>query len=178
MSTSPKAKPVTSTAKPLNTNFSNDRTSKPVRDNNIRPQYNTDKKPYSKPQDKKMDSRRSQNLDRKIKDVVEMDVPTDKENNTRDYTNNKLKDRQKQNRIDESRNSESKSSNNAKRNNRRNEEDYDSGKLNSLKKHNKLSTMFHEDGEMLDYYDLSTEKKRNKKKPKTQEAPKQKQKSP
>ena len=175
-SSSPKTKPVTSTARPTNSSFSNDRMNKPIRNNNTKPQYNTDKKPYSKPQDKKVDSRRSQNLDRKIKDVVEMDVPTDKENNTRDYTNNKLKDRQKQNRIDESRSSESKNANNAKRNNRRNEEDYDSGKLNSLKKHNKLSTMFHEDGEMLDYYDLSTEKKRNRKKPKTQEVPKQKQK--
>ena len=36
--------------------------------------------------------------------------------------------------------------------------------------------MFHEDGEMLDYYDLSTEKKRNKKKQKVSEPPKQKQK--
>ena len=36
--------------------------------------------------------------------------------------------------------------------------------------------MFHEDGEMLDYYDLSTEKKRNKKKQKVVEQPKQKQK--
>ena len=89
-----------------------------------------------------------------------------------------MKDRQKQNRLDESRSSDSRNVGNAKRNNRRNNEDYDSGKLNSLKKHNKLSNMFHEDGEMLDYYDLSTDKKRNKKKQKgaAPEAPKQKQK--
>ena len=67
-------------------------------------------------------------------------------------------------------------SGNSKRN-RRNDESYDSGKLNSLKKHNKLSNMFHEDGEMLDYYDMSTEKRRNnKKKQKVQEQPRQKQK--
>ena len=45
-----------------------------------------------------------------------------------------------------------------------------------MKKHNKLSNMFHEDGEMLDYYDLSTEKKRNKKKQKVQQVQKPKQK--
>ena len=99
-----------------------------------------------------------------------MDVPTDKENIARDYTTSKLKERQKQNRMDESRNT-----NNSRRN-KRNDESYDTGKLNSLKKHNKLSNMFHEDGEMLDYYDLSTEKKRNKKKQKVVEQPKQKQK--
>jgi len=105
-----------------------------------------------------------------------MDVPSDKETNARDYTNSKMKDRQKQNRLDESRSSENRNNVNAKRNNRRNNDDYDSGKLNSLKKHNKLSNMFHEDGEMLDYYDLSTEKKRNRKKQKVQDVPKQKQK--
>ena len=71
---------------------------------------------------------------------------------------------------------ESKGSNNNRRSSRKNNEDYDTGKLNSLKKHNTLSNMFHEDGEMLDYYDLSTDKKRNKKKQKVQEPPKQKQK--
>ena len=163
--------------KTASADVSNDKISKVQKDNTAKTQYNTEKKQYSKSQDKKMDSRRTQNIDRKIKDVVEIDVPTDKENTARDYKTSKLKDRQKQNRIDESRSSETRNSNNGKRNNRRNDEDYDSGKLNSLKKHNKLSNMFHEDGEMLDYYDLSTEKKRNKKKPKqAPEAPKQKQK--
>ncbi|MBR1540454.1 MAG: translation initiation factor IF-2 [Clostridia bacterium] len=153
---------------------------KTQKDNGSKTQFNKDRKQGQRPQgsqDRKFDTKRPQgNLDRKIKDVVEMDVPSDKETTARDYTTSKLKDKQKQNRLDESRSSDSRNSNNSKRNNRRNDEDYDSGKLNSLKKHNKLSNMFHEDGEMLDYYDLSTEKKRNKKKQKVQEAPKQKQK--
>ena len=47
--------------------------------------------------------------------------------------------------------------------------DFDSDKLNNLKKQNKLSNMFNE-GEMLDYYDLSTERgRRGKKKNQKQE---------
>ncbi len=164
-----------------------------VKDNGERPQFNKDfnkdRKTGSRPQnsqgfqDKDRDNRRfdkksgNGGIDKRIKDIVDMDVPTDKESIARDYTTSKLKDRQKQNRIDESRSGEfgRNGSGNSKRN-RRNNDDYDSGKLNSLKQHNRLSNMFHEDGEMLDYYDLSTEKKRNKKKQKIQETPKQKQK--
>ena len=52
----------------------------------------------------------------------------------------------------------------AKKVNRKGNNDFDSDKLNNLKKQNKLSNMF-EEGEMLDYYDLSTERgKRAKKK--------------
>ncbi len=151
--------------------------------NNVKPQVNKDKKQMPKAQgsqnfqDKKYDNRRQNNgIDRKIKDIVEMDVPTDKENIARDYKTNKLKDKQKQNRIDESRSGDNRGGSGNSKRNRRNQDNYDSGKLNSLKKHNSLSNMFHEDGEMLDYYDLSTEKKRNKKKQKVQEPPKQKQK--
>ena len=168
-------KKVTNNQKNRLQNFSNNKFNKNQKDNNNNPQFNKEKKPYQKSQgfqDKKFESKKQNTgFDRKMKDIVEIDVPTDKENNARDYTTNKLKEKQKQNRMDESKNAT-----NNKRNSRRNNEDYDTGKLNSLKKHNKLSNMFHEDGEMLDYYDLSTEKKRNKKKQKNVETPKQKQK--
>ena len=171
----PEVKKVNNSTKNNGQSFSNNKFNKSQKDNS-KPQFNKDRRNNGQKtqgsQDRKFDSRKPQNggIDKKIKDIVEIDVPTDKENTARDYTTNKLKDKQKQNRMDES-----KSSNN-KRNNRRNDEDYDTGKLNSLKKHNKLSNMFHEDGEMLDFYDLSTEKKRNKKKQKIGEMPKQKQK--
>ena len=164
-------KKVTTTTKSSTQTLSTDKPNKIQKDNSSKPQFNKDRRAGTtgtKPQasqERKFDSRKNQgSIDRKIKDVVEIDVPTDKENTARDYTSNRLKDKQKQNRLDESRSSDTRNSGNSKRNNRRNNEDYDSGKLNSLKKHNKLSNMFHEDGEMLDYYDLSTEKKRNKKK--------------
>ena len=154
------------------------------KDNNSKPQFNKDRRPGPRNQDSQNfqdkdrkfgGPRKPQNgIDKKIKDIVEIDVPSDKETNAREYTTNKLKDKQKQSRMME----DQKNSNNNKRTNRKNNEEYDSGKLNSLKKHNKLSNMFHEDGEMLDYYDLSTDKKRNnsKKKKAFVEPPKQKQK--
>ena len=105
-------------------------------------------------------------IDKKIKNIMEMDIP--EKENVREYASNRLKDRQKQNRIDESKNSNN-------RKNRRNNEEFDNGKLNNLKKHSTLSNMFHEEGEMYDYYDLSTERgKRAKKKPKQGNKVKQK----
>ena len=93
-------------------------------------------------------------IDKKIKNIMEVDIPTEKEN-VRDY-GNKVKDKAKQNRQQDEQKT--------KKNNRRNNEnDFDSDKLNNLKKQNKLSNMFQE-GEMLDYYDLSTERGRRGKK--------------
>ena len=107
-------------------------------------------------------------IDRKIKNIMEVDIPTEKEN-VRDFSNNKAKDRAKQNRQEESKN-------NKKSNNRRNNDnDFDSDKLNNLKKQNKLSNMFKE-GEMLDYYDLSTERGRRAKKKNTKQENRTKQK--
>ena len=138
--------------------------------NNNRKNFNNDQKaPYNKKDNfgnNKFDNknngpRRNQNgnIDRKIKDIIEVDVPMEKEN-VRDFSN-KAKDKAKQNRTEEQK---------AKKVNRRgNDGDFDSDKLNNLKKQNKLSNMF-EEGEMLDYYDLSTERgKRSKKKPIKQE---------
>ena len=106
-----------------------------------------------------MDDRR---IDKKIKNIMEMDIP--EKDNVRDYNNNnnKNRDRMKQNqKMNDQR---------QPRKNRKNDEnDFNSGKLNNLKKQNQLSNMFDE-GEMLDYYDLSTERgKRGKKRNKSQE---------
>ena len=91
---------------------------------------------------------------------MEVDIPVEKEN-TRDYSN-KAKDKARQNRQDEQK---------TKKVNRRNSgSDFDSDKLNDLKRHGKTS--FNED-DMMDYYDLSNERRRNKKKVKQEIKPKQ-----
>ncbi len=92
-------------------------------------------------------------IDKKIKNIMDADLPAEKEN-VRDYSN-KAKDKAKQNRQEEVKTK--------KVNRRGNENDFDSDKLNDLKRQNKLSNMFTE-GEMLDYYDLSTERGRRAKK--------------
>ncbi len=110
-------------------------------------------------------------IDKKIKNIMEIEMP--EKENVREYATNRFKDKQKQNRMD--RMDENKNSTNKKNNRRNNNEEFNSDKLYSLKKHNKLSNMFHEDGEMLDYYDLSTERgKRSKKKSKQENKVKQK----
>ena len=98
-------------------------------------------------------------IDKKIKNIMEVDIPVEKEN-VRDY-GNKAKDKVKQNRQEEQKTK--------KINRKGNQNHFDSDKLNNLKKQNKLSNMFNE-GEMLDYYDLSTERgRRGKKKVNKQE---------
>ena len=106
-------------------------------------------------------------IDKKIKNIMEIEMP--EKENVREYEN-KLRDKQKQNRVDESKNS------NTRKNRRNSEHEFDSDKLNNLKKHNQLSNMFHEEGEMLDYYDLSTERGKRAKKKIKPEANKVKQK--
>ena len=100
-------------------------------------------------------------IDKKIKNIMDVDIPTEKEN-VRDFSNRgKAKDRAKLNRNEEQK---------AKKINRRNSSnDFDSDKLNDLKRHGK--TNFGED-DMMDYYDLSTERRR-KKKSKQEDKPKQ-----
>ncbi len=96
-------------------------------------------------------------IDKKIKNIMEVDIPTEKES-FRDY-GNKAKDKAKQNRQEESKNKK----NGSRRNN--NNGDFDSDKLNDLKGQNRLSNI-----DMLDYYDLSTERgRRGKKKNNKQE---------
>jgi len=129
--------------KNFNRNDRNSNSNGPRRDGNRPPRRNLDDK----------------GIDKKIKNIMDVEI-TSKES-VREY-GNKVKDKIKQNqKQDESR---------PKKVNRRGgNTDFDSDKLNSLKKQNKLSNMFNE-GEMLDYYDLSTERgRRGKKKNNKQE---------
>ena len=114
--------------------------------------FNNQRKDGNKPQRRNnLDDR---GIDKKIKNIVEVEVS--QKENVREY-GNKVKDKIKQNqKQDDSR---------PKKNNKKSgkSSDFDSDKLNNLKKQNKLSNMFNE-GEMLDYYDLSTERGRRGKK--------------
>lgn len=106
-----------------------------------------------------MDDRK---IDKKIKNIMEIDIP--EKENVRDYNNNnnKNRDRMKQNqKLNDQRQ--------PRKSRKGDENDFNSGKLSNLKRQNKLSNMFSE-GEMLDYYDLSTERgRRGKKRTKDQE---------
>ena len=98
-----------------------------------------------------MDDRK---IDKKIKNIMDIDM-AEKEN-VREYANNKNRDRLKQNqKMNDQRQ--------PKRNRKNGDNSFDSDKLNNLKKQSGLSNMFNE-GEMLDYYDLSTERGRRGKK--------------
>ena len=133
--------------------------------------YNNNKKPFGNNQrdnnynkkDNFGNNRNSQKrfddkggIEKKIKNIMDVEIPIEKDNVIRDF-GNKAKDKAKLNRQDE------KSSNNKKGNRKGNSNDFDSDKLNDLKRQNKLSNMF-DGGEMLDYYDLSTERGRRAKK--------------
>ena len=101
-------------------------------------------------------------IEKNIKNI--MAVETVEKETVREYNHDRVIDKQKNNnKFDENRNKKSKS----RRNN--NENDFDEGKLKSLKQANRLSNMFEEqDGGMLDYYDLTTERGRRGKKRKNQ----------
>lgn len=96
-------------------------------------------------------------IEKNIKNI--MSVDTVEKEVVRDYSKNI--DKQKvNNRFDDNKNKKSKS--------RRNDNSsFDEGKLKSLKQTNKLSNMFDEqEGGMLDYYDLTTQRgRKGKKKP-------------
>ena len=93
-------------------------------------------------------------IEKNIKNI--MAVETVEKEVVRDYSKNI--DKQKfNNKFDDNKNKKSKS--------RRNESNFDEGKLKSLKQTNKLSNMFEDqDGGMLDYYDLTTQRGRKGKK--------------
>ena len=102
-----------------------------------------------------LDNRR---IDKNIKDIMETEI-VEKENQ-RDYSSRAI-DKEKSNRYDDNKNKK------APKSRRFNENDeYDEGKLKNLKQVDKLSSMFEDqEGGMLDYYDLSTERgKRGKRK--------------
>ncbi len=95
-------------------------------------------------------------IEKNIKNI--MAVETIEKESVREY--NRGLDKQKNNRFDENRTTK-------KTKTRRNlsENDFDEGKLKTLKQANRLSNMFDEqDGGMLDYYDLTTERGRRGKK--------------
>ena len=95
-------------------------------------------------------------IEKNIKNI--MTVETVEKEVVRDYSKNidKLK---ANNKFEENKNKKSKS--------RKNDSSFDEGKLKSLKQANKLSNMFEDqEGGMLDYYDLTTQRgRKGKKKP-------------
>ena len=91
---------------------------------------------------------------------MEVDIP--EKENVREYAN-KVKDKIKANQR------QGQEEQKPKKSKKGSGHDFDEDKLNNLKKQSKLSNMFNE-GEMLDYYDLSTERgRRGKKKPQAKE---------
>ena len=109
-----------------------------------------------------MDDRK---IDKKINDILETEVAT--KENQRDYSTKASFKAKNNNRYDEQRQNKNSKS---RRNN--GESEYDESKIKNLKQVDKLSNMFNEqDGGMLDYYDLSTErgKKGKRKNVKNQE---------
>ena len=99
-------------------------------------------------------------IDKNIKNIMSTEI-VEKESQ-RDYTSKSI-DKAKQNKFEEAK------ANNKKNTKTRKQDrfsEFDGGKLKDLKQVDKLSHMFNEqDGGMLDYYDLTTERgKRNKKK--------------
>lgn len=125
-------------------NFGNNNSNNNYRNNNFRKDNNTRNNGP-----RKLDDR---GIDKKIKNIMDVELPAEKEN-VRDF-GNKARDKAKQNRQDEQK---------SKKINRKGNNDFNSDKLNDLKRQNKLSNMF-DGGEMLDYYDLSTERGRRAKK--------------
>ena len=101
-------------------------------------------------------------IEKNIKNI--MAVENIEKEPVREY--NKEIDKQKENnRFEENKTNKK----NKSRRNNNNHKDFDEGKLKSLKQTNRLSNMFEEqDGGMLDYYDLTTERGRRGKKRKTQ----------
>jgi len=96
-------------------------------------------------------------------DSISVDIPIDKSEGQRDFSN-RVKDKVKQSRKEESANN----ANSFKKNKKGGRAEIDEDKLNNLKRQNKLSNMF-EKGDMLDYYDLSTERGRRGKRKNKQE---------
>lgn len=144
---------ISKTNKP-NNRFAQNRNDKNL---NVKSNFNNQRRDTNRVQRK--NNFEEKGISSKIPNFMEAEV-TQKEN-TREY-GNKVKDKIKQNQKQEE--------NRPKKNNRKNgRADFNSDKLNNLKKQNKLSNMFSE-GEMLDYYDLSTERGRRSKKKNQKEA--------
>ena len=105
-------------------------------------------------------------IEKNIKNIIA--VETVEKEVVRDYSKNL--DKQKvNNKFEENKKSKTKT--------KRNDSSFDEGKLKSLKQANKLSNMFEEqDGGMLDYYDLTTQRGRKGKKRNSKDEERNKQK--
>ena len=110
-------------------------------------------------------------IDKKINDILETEI-VEKENQ-RDYSTKAIDKQKVNNKYDEN-----KATKKTTRKSGRFNEEFDGEKLKNLKQVDKLSHMFNEqDGEMLDYYDLTTERgKRNRKRIQKNEEERNKQK--
>ena len=136
-----------------NNNFNN-------KNNNGNNNYNNSNKFNNrKPLDEK-------GIEKNIKNIIA--VETVEKEVVRDYSKNI--DKQKANsKFDENKNKKTKT--------RKNDNGFDEGKLKSLKQANKLSNMFEDqEGGMLDYYDLTTQRGRKGKKKASREEERNKQK--
>ena len=125
---------------------------------------------YSKNNTNKFNGRKpldERGIEKNIKNI--MTVDTVEKEVVRDYSKNI--DKQKQNsKFDDNKNKKTKSRKNQNNN-------FDEGKLKSLKQANKLSNMFEDqDGGMLDYYDLTTQRGRKGKKKSNRDEERNKQK--
>lgn len=93
-------------------------------------------------------------IEKNIKNIMQAEVP--EKETIREYNRN-IDKQKNNNRFEENKTKKSKT--------RKNETGFDEGKLKSLKQANKLSHMFEDqDGGMLDYYDLTTQRGRKGKK--------------
>ena len=145
-----------------NNNFNRNNNSNNNSNNNNNNGYNRNKNNFSNRQgngfnkgSRPLDNKR---IDKNIKDIMETEI-VEKENQ-RDYSSKAI-DKEKNNRYDEAKNKKT-----TKTRRFSDGEEYDEGKLKNLKQVDKLSSMFEDqEGGMLDYYDLSTERgKRGKRK--------------
>ena len=102
-------------------------------------------------------------IEKNIKNIMSQEVPEKEQ--VREYNRDKGIDKQKNNnRFDDNRGNKK---NKSRKNSNRSE--FDEGKLKSLKQTSRLSNMFNDqEGGMLDYYDLTTERGRRGKKRKNQ----------
>ena len=145
-------------------NRNNNRNENRSNNNNNNRFNNRNNNGYSKRQ---LDAR---GIEKNIKNI--MSVENGEKEQVREY--NRGLDKQKNNnRYEENKNNKKNSSKSRKNSNR----EFDEGKLKTLKQASSLSNMFNDqDGGMLDYYDLSTERGRRGKKKKQHQEEKSKQK--
>ena len=128
--------------------------------NNNRRPSNFDKKDNFRKNGNNSPRNNNFNRNNQKSESIDVDIPVEKES-SRDFEN-RAKDRAKQNRLEEKNNNANKKGNFKSRGN-----DFSEGKLNDLKR----SRNGFSEGDMLDYYDLSNDRRRKQKKNK-QEAPK------